>query len=60
MEEKKMHIELWRESGLSKSEYAQQIGIDRNQFYRWLLQMHRNDVKANEFVRVSVVRQKRL
>lgn len=27
-EEKKLHIELWEESGLTKSEYAQQIGIN--------------------------------
>ena len=39
-EEKKLHIELWKESGLTKTEYAQQIGINRNVFYSWFSQLH--------------------
>jgi len=38
-EEKKLHIELWKESGLTKTEYAQQIGINRNVLYSWFSQL---------------------
>jgi len=54
-EEKKRHIELWKESGLNKTEYAQQIGINRNIFYSWFNQQQNKKRAADQgFVSVSL------
>ncbi|MBD3345918.1 MAG: hypothetical protein GF401_12715 [Chitinivibrionales bacterium] len=47
-EEKKLHIELWKESGLTKTEYAQQIGINRNVFYSWFNQLQNKNRTAEQ------------
>ena len=52
-EEKKRHIELWKESGLNKTEYAQQIGIKQNIFYSWFNQ-RQNIKRATDQGLVSV------
>ena len=33
--EKELHIQLWRESGLSKAAYARESGLNANTFYSW-------------------------
>lgn len=53
-EEKKLHIDLWKESGLTKTEYAQQIGINRNVFYSWFSQLQdKNRAVEQSFVPVN-------
>ena len=53
-EEKQLHIELWKESGLTKTEYAQQIGINRNVFYSWFNQLqNKNSAVEQGFVPVN-------
>ena len=34
-EEREQHICAWRASGLSKTEYCRQKGLNRGTFYRW-------------------------
>jgi len=50
-EEKQLHIELWRESGLSKTEYAHEIGISRQIFYSWFRGKKSNS-SSKKFVQV--------
>jgi len=33
--EKEMHIQMWRESGLSKAAYARESGLNPQTFYSW-------------------------
>ena len=34
-DEKRLHVQLWAESGMSKRAYARENGINRNTFYGW-------------------------
>lgn len=52
-EEKKTHIELWKESGLTKTEYARQIGINREVFYSWFRQLQKPKAPHQGFVEVD-------
>ncbi len=33
---RKKHVKLWQASGLSKLEYANQLGVSKDAFYDWL------------------------
>lgn len=53
-EEKKLHIDLWKESGLTKTKYAQQIGINRNVFYSWFNELqNKNRTVEQDLVPVN-------
>jgi transposase-like protein len=52
-EEKKTHIELWKESGLTKTEYAREIGINRDIFYSWFRQVQIPKAAHQGFVQVG-------
>ena len=34
-EEQEVHIQLWQESGMKKTEYAKEAGIKPATFYHW-------------------------
>lgn len=48
--EKELHLQLWKESGLSKAAYAVLNGINRNTFYGWV---NRNETKSSQLVEIQ-------
>lgn len=50
--EKELHMQLWRESGLSKVEYATQSGLKPYSFYTWFKQTKSDPQSATEFVEI--------
>lgn len=49
-DEKELHLQLWKESGLSKAAYATQCGINRNTFYGWV---SRHERKPSRLVEIQ-------
>lgn len=51
-EEKELAISLWRESGLSRSKWCEQEGINRKTFTHWLKK--EEQVKVSSFVPMQI------
>ncbi|MCK5735939.1 MAG: hypothetical protein KAH21_05645 [Spirochaetaceae bacterium] len=51
--EKELHMQLWRESGLSKVEYATQSGLTPHAFYGWFKKTKQEKQSAPEFVEIQ-------
>ena len=45
--EKQLHMQMWEESGLSKIDYARQIGLNPYTFYSWFYAQKRNKKKLS-------------
>jgi|GEM_PF-4940732 len=48
--EKELHMQLWKESGLSKVEYATQSGLNPHSFYGWFKKAKPEPQSTTEFV----------
>jgi len=51
--EKELHIQLWRDSGLSKVEYATQSGLNPQAFYGWFKKSKQEQQSTVEFVEIQ-------
>ena len=52
-EEQKKHIELWKDSGVSKTEYARMKGLSVQTFYSWFRSQKAFEDPSHQFVQVS-------
>lgn len=50
--EKELHMQLWRESGLSKVEYATQNELNPYSFYGWFKKTKEESQSTTEFVEI--------
>ena len=53
-EEQEVHIQLWQESGMKKTEYAKEAGIKPATFYHWCRMHQEAKHRSTSFVEVSL------
>ena len=56
--ERETHIYAWGKSGLSKTAYAKQHGINRTTFYRWFRERRNTDDASDGFIEITMNRLK--
>jgi hypothetical protein len=52
--EREKHIQEWKKSGLSKTAYAKQHGINRTTFYRWFRERRTTDDASDGFIEITM------
>lgn len=55
-EDREQHIRAWCGSGLSKTEYCRQNGLQRSTFYRWCREEREEEQSTDGFIEIAVDR----
>ncbi len=51
-EEKEIHMQLWKESGVSKADYARESGLKPWTFYSWFYKMNKVPEAEETFIEI--------